>query len=597
MGSFRLQGYLLIVLTILVITLGTTPVQAGLTVDFEKEMHFLTPSGDDVLVEAGTYEVEAAEEGLRLVPQEGERSEAVLLAASRSPHMREVSTPEVRSIRAGEDEEYLWLLLPDGQSWAAKGSYSGMRTRDLSGDARLHYGYEYRAPRIATYNKVEHSLGFCLMLVEKGEGGAKAFTWDSQTKSCRTFGNVDNKNLLANPRYVSGTRTARFFPKEYKPIYPGALVSTWAQAKVIWPEFNKWSGWGTYKTNPNVSLQTCQVSCAKDSDCTAFAWGKTIKKCFLRNKEHATSTHSGFITGGKISYMEGISRMAEELERHHTAINLPKCIQAAQRGPKKWVSPIFGQGWNCAPFRMFPVDDPRFKKQVLGELFPAALEQAMRRQFASAAMIQDAKDDFFNKFSGKLKLASAPANTHVLIGYVSHTRRGTNDVAYYSLAVSRISADETVVHGASIDYRAGGVFGTPILGTLLEVAISQAVSYLTGGIPFTGTLAVAAVKKIANQGSGGTEANANNIVGAIALSAGSLLPVPTTQVTAPVTKPQSVNPVIQPKVTRPPTKLPLKRSFSLGGIRSRGLGNLPPLVIPDPEPPALPNTELPGVTP
>ena len=261
----------------------------------------------------------------------------------------------------------------------------------------------------------------------------------------------------------------------------------------------------------------------RTSGCKAFAWGKTIKKCFLRNKEHATSAHGGFITGGKIPYMEGISRMAEELE-HHNAINLPKCIQAAQRGPKKWVSPIFGQSWNCAPFTMLPVDDPQFKKRVIGELFPAALEQAMRSQFASPQVIQNAKDDFYNKFSEKLELSTVPANTHVLIGYVSRTRRATNDVAYYSLAVSRVSASKTVVHATSIDYRAGGVFGTPILGKLLEIAISQAVSYLTGGIPFTGTLAVATVKKIANQGSGGTEANANNIVGAIALSAGSILP-------------------------------------------------------------------------
>jgi hypothetical protein len=35
-------------------------------------------------------------------------------------------------------------------------------------------------------------------------------------------------------------------------------------------------------------------------------------------------------------------------------------------------------------------------------------------------------------------------------------------------------------------------------------------------------------------------------------------------------------------------KLPLRRSFSFGGIRSRGIDNLPPAVSPDPEPPALP---------
>lgn len=40
-----------------------------------------------------------------------------------------------------------------------------------------------------------------------------------------------------------------------------------------------------------------------------------------------------------------------------------------------------------------------------------------------------------------------------------------------------------------------------------------------------------------------------------------------------------------------------QRYFQFGGIRSRGIDNLPPAVIPDPEPPALPNFELQGEKP
>ena len=36
---------------------------------------------------------------------------------------------------------------------------------------------------------------------------------------------------------------------------------------------------------------------------------------------------------------------------------------------------------------------------------------------------------------------------------------------------------------------------------------------------------------------------------------------------------------------------------NIGGIRSRGINNLPPAVTPDPEPPALPNFELQGEKP
>ena len=49
-----------------------------------------------------------------------------------------------------------------------------------------------------------------------------------------------------------------------------------------------------------------------------------------------------------------------------------------------------------------------------------------------------------------------------------------------------------------------------------------------------------------------------------------------------------------PRSSRFSSRFRLQRFFQFGGIRSRGIDNLPPPVNPDPEPPALPNFELQG---
>jgi hypothetical protein len=58
----------------------------------------------------------------------------------------------------------------------------------------------------------------------------------------------------------------------------------------------------------------------------------------------------------------------------------------------------------------------------------------------------------------------------------------------------------------------------------------------------------------------------------------------------------STGPVDVIKTPSPAGPIPIPYP-NLGGIRSRGINNLPPAVSPDPEPPALPNFELQGDKP
>ena len=49
------------------------------TVELKKSVHFLTPGGEDVVVEQGNYEVGQASEWLRLTPVGGEKTDAILV--------------------------------------------------------------------------------------------------------------------------------------------------------------------------------------------------------------------------------------------------------------------------------------------------------------------------------------------------------------------------------------------------------------------------------------------------------------------------------------------------------------------------------------
>ena len=59
----------------------------------EGPVHFLTPSGDPVLVAGGLYEVEATEGWLKLRPLAGTAMDAVLLQAADASHSRSSQRP------------------------------------------------------------------------------------------------------------------------------------------------------------------------------------------------------------------------------------------------------------------------------------------------------------------------------------------------------------------------------------------------------------------------------------------------------------------------------------------------------------------------
>jgi len=101
------------------------------TIELETPVHFLAPDGSDLVVEAGTYAIEPAEEWIRLMS--GERHDAVLIEAKKGTHELALEHAMAMSLPGEAEKEadlhHVMLLLPGGNSLEATGTYSGIRPR------------------------------------------------------------------------------------------------------------------------------------------------------------------------------------------------------------------------------------------------------------------------------------------------------------------------------------------------------------------------------------------------------------------------------------------------------------------------------------
>ncbi len=104
----------------------TGNVTAATSVTLEKAVHFLATDGSDILIEPGTYQVEAAHPWLRLIP--GERRDALLLEAATTHHDENISEPTVH-LTIEDSDSIVQLWLPNGQRLEAVGTESGIRSR------------------------------------------------------------------------------------------------------------------------------------------------------------------------------------------------------------------------------------------------------------------------------------------------------------------------------------------------------------------------------------------------------------------------------------------------------------------------------------
>ena len=103
----------------------------GAPVILQRDVTFVSDAGESVLLAEGNYYVSVGQTPpLRVTPEYGEVGFS--LAAVMGQHAEKLAEPYAESISGGEDEHHLILLLPDGRSIDATGSYSGVATRDAA---------------------------------------------------------------------------------------------------------------------------------------------------------------------------------------------------------------------------------------------------------------------------------------------------------------------------------------------------------------------------------------------------------------------------------------------------------------------------------
>ena len=123
------------------------------TIELDTPVHFLAPDGSDLLVDAGTYSVESAEEWIRLMS--GERHDALLIEAKKGTHEMEIEHALAMSLPGEAEKEvdlhHVMLLLPGGTSLEATGTYSGIRPRGFFNQtfnkAKKHANRAYKKAR------------------------------------------------------------------------------------------------------------------------------------------------------------------------------------------------------------------------------------------------------------------------------------------------------------------------------------------------------------------------------------------------------------------------------------------------------------------
>jgi len=121
---------------------------SSLKIELSTPLHFLTPAGDDVVVESGTYRIEAAENWLKLVPEGESSTSSFLLDASQGHHEEDIAESEVRMVSDPDYPEllHLALLMPGGKGLETIGTTTGIQPRGL---ARVFLNVKSQPPKIS----------------------------------------------------------------------------------------------------------------------------------------------------------------------------------------------------------------------------------------------------------------------------------------------------------------------------------------------------------------------------------------------------------------------------------------------------------------
>ena len=147
------------------------------TIALEKPVYFLAPDGSSLVVQKGHYSVEAAQEWIRLIPGK-KRNDALLIEAKKETHDVGSEIPIALSIPGDSLEElnlhHIQLLLPNGTSLEATGTYDGVRSRGFLSKAKKRARARAAKARRAAARKAKAAKAAALRAKRDAEQAAHA---------------------------------------------------------------------------------------------------------------------------------------------------------------------------------------------------------------------------------------------------------------------------------------------------------------------------------------------------------------------------------------------------------------------------------------
>ena len=98
------------------------------TIALEKAVHFLSPDGADTILSPGEYSARLHDEkSIELTAVTS--GETTIVQAETGTHEEKLSVPTPAAVASGEDVVHIVLLMPEGKTLDAIGTFSGVRTR------------------------------------------------------------------------------------------------------------------------------------------------------------------------------------------------------------------------------------------------------------------------------------------------------------------------------------------------------------------------------------------------------------------------------------------------------------------------------------
>ena len=246
------------------------------TIQLDKTMHFTAPDGVPVLAAPDNYLVEqTADAQLRLVPDKG--GSPLIVAADTGTHDLEVSAPFPLILALNDDARDIILLMPDGTALDARGSLSGVRTRDIV-RTRRHYQLAYQLNPAtgqvqfgdgATGQRPPAGQSHVSSNYRVGDGASgnpsTTSSGDSEVSMIQLQSGVSSRQTMLALTTAVTAAQHEHFRLEYDSNRPGS----------------------DYGQRTTVSPEACRAICSADGTCQAFTFvkppaGASAGQCYLK---------------------------------------------------------------------------------------------------------------------------------------------------------------------------------------------------------------------------------------------------------------------------------------------------------------------------